>query len=116
MQRIFKEKDAAEYCGCGETKFGEKIKPYVKKHYWLFDNGHYDKADLDTFIDEQNKQGQTTACDQQPVVEKGTRKWQQKESRASLSAVKSGTSTSSTAAAQFARAVLQVTGKKLKVS
>ena len=114
MQRIFRVKDAAEYCGCGETIFNEKIKPYVKKHYWLFDAGHYDREDLDAFIAEKNKEVQTMACDKQPVVEKGTRKWQQRNSQASQSEVKRGTSTSNTAVVQFDKAVLQVTGKKPK--
>ena len=111
MQRIFRVKEAAEYCGCGETIFNEKIRPHIKKHYWLFDAGHFDREDLDAFIDEKNKQEQTTGCNQQPLNEKGTHKWQRKSSQVSQNAATLGTSTSNTAAAQFGKAALQVIGK-----
>ncbi len=107
--RIIRLKDAPGYLGMDKNKFNELVRPFVTEIRYGSMSIGFDKLDLDAWIDDYIRRN---GC---PGKQKGGDKpWRGKSYQGSSSAAQSGISTSSSEAAEFAKALERANSRKRK--
>lgn len=104
--RLLRLRDAPGYLGMDRNRFNAEVRGYVTEIPIGTQGVAFDRLELDAWAEEHK------ARNGRPGQAKGASIWDAKERRASSSEMGSGTSTSTSAGGEFARAVAQIPSKK----
>ena len=101
-------RDAPSYLGMDRNRFNTEVRPTLTEVPVGAQGIAFDRLELDAWVDEY------VACNGRPGQKKGISTWDVNAHPDSISAMESGTSTNSSEAAEFARALDRATSKKRK--
>jgi hypothetical protein len=105
--RVIRFKDAPAYLGMDRNRFNAEVRPYVTEIRMGKQGVAFDRLDLDAWWDDYKSRNGRPG---HPEI--GGLTWDKKQRRVSSSVTGSGTSTSSTGAAAFAKALARVSSRK----
>jgi len=107
--RILRLKDAPRYLGMDKNKFNALVRPFVPEFSYGNQSVAFDRLDLDAWVDDYKRRNGRRG------KQKGEKPpWREKTYQDSSNAARSGTSTRSSEAAAFARALERAKSKKPK--
>ena len=105
--RVVRFKDAPGYLGMDRNRFNAEVRPYVTEIRLGTQGIAFDRLELDAWFDEyKNRNGRPGTQPKGEVI------WDARERRASSNVAVSGTSTSKSGVADFAKALARATSKK----
>ncbi len=109
LPRLIRLRDAPFYLGMDRNRFNAEVRPYLTEIPIGEQGIAFDRLDLDAWVD------QYKSRNGRPGQPKGDQLWDAKERPASIDVTGSGTSTSSTEEAAFAKALESATSARRKL-
>ena len=106
LPRLIRFRDAPRYLGMDRNRFNAEVRPLVTEVSIGKQGIAFDRLELDTWVDDY------LACNGRPGRSKGVTSWDANETPASRGGQDVGSSTSTSAAGVFARALEQLNLKK----
>ena len=104
--RLLRLRDAPRYLGMDRNRFNDEVRPHVMEVPIGKQGVAFDRVELDAWVE------QYKSRNGRPARPKGMRKWDERECPVSSTGVVSGTSTSASEVAAFAKALEKVTSPK----